>query len=87
MGPIKILNGGNYAHQVKKLFRDRIISIIIRRIVLKSIQKFDSHVKFFLIVVSFQAARLLVIIIKNGKLYFFYLHTGITEMILAYKCC
>ena len=26
------------------------------RIVLKSIQKFDSHVKFFLIVVCFQAA-------------------------------
>ena len=42
---------------VKKLFRDRIISITFRlRIVLKSIQKFDSHVKFFLIVVSFQAA-------------------------------
>ena len=30
-------------------------------IILKSIQKFDSHVKLFLIVVSFQAAWLLVI--------------------------
>ena len=41
-----------------KLFRDRIIiSIIISyALFLQSIQKFDSHVKFFLIVVSFQAS-------------------------------
>ena len=33
----------------------KILMLVTLRIVLKSIQKFDSHVKFFLIVVSFQA--------------------------------
>ena len=33
----------------------KILMLITLRIVLKSIQKFDSHVKFFLIVVSLQA--------------------------------
>ena len=33
----------------------KILMLITLRIVLKSIQKFDSHVKFLLIVVSFQA--------------------------------
>ena len=45
MGPIKNFNCG----KLRNYFA------IWLRIVLKSIQTFDSHVKFFLIVVSFQA--------------------------------
>ena len=44
----------------------KILMLITLRIVLKSIQKFDSHVKFFQIVVSFQA--ILGFLLKNLKL-------------------
>ena len=56
MGPLKNFNCG------KLLFRDYIISIIISY----AIQKFYSRVKFFLTVVSFQAASQQLKVSTNG---------------------
>ena len=62
MGPIKIHNGENYAHaQDSNAYNfSYYLHNNYLRIVLKSIQKFDSHVKFFLLVVSFKPFKLLV---------------------------
>ena len=47
MGPRKIHNGGNYAHSVKKLFCDRIISIIISYALLENQFKNLIHMSSF----------------------------------------